>query len=145
MNVLLVTPSVTVLRGICNHLRQLGYDKVARAQTAAKALQRLDEEDFDFVVAGWDLPDQAGLTLVREIRDRWALPTLMISPYDDPDRVLRAVRAGVDGYLLRPLSAEALASSIHRISARTDGATAPRDGATAPRAVARTPTSSSSS
>lgn len=112
---------IRVSRGICNHLRQLGHDEVVYAATAEEALGHLEKKNFDIVVAGWDLPDQAGLTLVETIRDRWVLPTLMVSPHDDPMRVMLAVQAGVDGYLLRPLNLQALASNIRRISARRNG------------------------
>ena len=48
---------------------------------------------------------------------------LMSQRFDDYVQLLE--RARVDGYLLRPFSAAALASSLYRISARNEGKTAP--------------------
>lgn len=42
------------------------------------------------------------------------VPTLMLSPHDDRYRVVQALKAGADGYLLRPFSPKELAAAIDK-------------------------------
>lgn len=119
--VLLAHRSHTVATGIRNHLRELGYEDVIHVRTAGQALRQLEEREVDLLVVGWRLEEGVGIEIVKEVRERPAsasLPVLMVSPHADRDRVMSAVLGGVDGYLLRPFTEEALAARVDQALAR---------------------------
>jgi DNA-binding NarL/FixJ family response regulator len=76
---------------------------VGEASTGAEALEIVDQSRPDVVLLDLGMPDIAGLELARRLRESGSSRPriLVLSMHDDSEYVLRAVRAGVDGYLLK--------------------------------------------
>jgi len=70
--------------------------------TGDEALDRLDQEQPDVVLADVSLPGMSGIELVEEIGRRWpGLPCLMVSGHHTTEYVQRSRDAGARGYLLK--------------------------------------------
>ena len=63
---------------------------VKSADTAAAALAAAEAESFDFVISDLGLPDQSGIELMRELRQRHGLRGIAVSAYGMEDDVARA-------------------------------------------------------
>lgn len=75
---------------------------VGEAATGPAALDEVRRLDPDVVVLDLGLPEQGGLSVLRQLRDGEATcRTLILTMHDESEYVLRAVRLGVDGYLLK--------------------------------------------
>ncbi len=125
MQLLLVEGSPTIASGITNHLKGLGFDRCQCVASADEALRYLREQPVDLLITGWTLAERSGVAFTRQVRARADcrhLPVLMISPHDDHTRVLQALQAGVDGYLLRPFAPADLAAKIEELAVRAPGA-----------------------
>ena len=117
---LVVDDFSTTRRIIKSLLNDLGYHQVAEADDGTTALPLLRNRSFDFLIADWNMPGMAGLELLRHVRrdPRLAkLPVLMLAADAKRDQILEAAQAGVDGYMVKPFTADTLKEKIDRILA----------------------------
>lgn len=117
MEVLLAARNRTVASGITNALYQCGCSVVRHAADVEDALEELRRKAPDLLVAMWNLPPETGVELIKRAHadpECPDVPTLMLSPHDDRYRVVQALKAGADGYLLRPFSPKELAAAIDK-------------------------------
>lgn len=113
MKILLVDDSV-VIRDISTAiLAQLGHTDVETASDGREALAKLGQVSPDLIVVDWNMPGMDGLTFVRELRkfDK-RTPVIMATTEFERRRVIDAVRAGVDDYVVKPYRPELLAERI---------------------------------
>ncbi|RME94124.1 MAG: DNA-binding response regulator [Verrucomicrobia bacterium] len=87
--------------------------------TAEDLLEALaDQPGPDVLLMDVQLPGRSGLEVLPAIRE--ASPktrVVMLTVFDDPDKVFRAVCAGASGYLLKTATAERIVESIREASA----------------------------
>jgi DNA-binding response OmpR family regulator len=89
------------------------------ASDGPEALQILGtDEQFAVAIVDWDLPGMNGIQLVTEIRrhkDRRSLPVIMVSGRPHSSDVGYAIRAGVDDYVIKPFTRDAILRSLIRV------------------------------
>jgi two-component system chemotaxis response regulator CheY len=99
-------------------LDQLGIES-SQAEHGEEALRRLrDGEAYDALLVDWNMPIMDGLELVRALRaeKRFAdLAVLMISSESDPRNIARALMAGADEYLVKPIDTGMLADKLRAL------------------------------
>lgn len=124
MKILIVDDFSTMRRIIKNLLRDLGFTNTAEADDGATALPMLKSGGFDFLVTDWNMPIMSGLDLLREVRadDKLKhLPVLMVTAEAKRDQIITAAQAGVNGYVVKPFTAQALKDKIEKIFERVNG------------------------
>lgn len=90
---------------------------VGDAADGDAALALLDEVDVDVLLLDLRMPRRDGISTLEALRERDAAPpVLVLTTFDDDDLVLRAVRAGAHGYLLKDVSLEQLVRAIHTLA-----------------------------
>jgi|1186.fasta_scaffold58661_2 DNA-binding NarL/FixJ family response regulator len=103
--------------GLRRLLEVEGFD-VAEAVSAQAALRRLQCFAADVVVAGVNLLGPADIDTARDIRAAApATAVLMLSTLADREHVLRAVRAGAAGYLLKASDLTEIVAAIRAVAA----------------------------
>ena len=118
MKILIVDDFSTMRRIIKNLLRDLGFTNTQEADDGLTALPMLKGGDFDFLVTDWNMPGMTGLDLLKEVRadEKLAnLPTLMVTAEAKKDQIVEAAQAGVNGYVVKPFTAQALKEKIEKI------------------------------
>lgn len=125
MRILLVDDSRTIRNIQKNVLAQIGYTDVVEAADGLEALNQIAEHKPELVLVDWNMPNMDGITLVRKIRetDR-KLPLVMVTTEAEKSRVLEAIKAGVNNYVVKPFTAETLSEKITQTLAKTAAATA---------------------
>jgi len=120
MKILLVDDSCTIRNIQKCTLKTLGYEDVAEASDGVEALKVMSECKPDLLLVDWNMPNMDGITLIRKVRetDR-TLPIIMCTTESEKARVLEAVKAGVNGYVVKPFTAQTLAEKINQTMART--------------------------
>lgn len=116
--ILVVDDFSTMRKIVKNVLKQLGYNNIEEAENGAEALQKLRTKKFDFVVADWNMPNMDGLEMLRAIRsdaELKDLPVLMVTAEADKDKVIAAIKAGVNNYIVKPFTAETLKQKMEQI------------------------------
>lgn len=124
MKILIVDDFSTMRRIIKNLLRDLGFTNTAEADDGATALPMLKSGGFDFLVTDWNMPIMSGLDLLRAVRadeELKHLPVLMVTAEAKRDQIIAAAQAGVNGYVVKPFTAQALKDKIEKIFVRVNG------------------------
>ena len=113
IRLLIVDDHEVVRSGLKCMLADTEINIVAEAATAAAALRHALEDELDVVVLDIRLPDSDGLAMLGRIKlDKPRLPILMLSTFDNPTYIARAVALGAAGYLLKGCSRDQLISAI---------------------------------
>lgn len=124
MKILIVDDFSTMRRIIKNLLRDLGFTNTAEADDGATAMPMLQSGGFDFLVTDWNMPIMSGLDLLKAVRadDKLKhLPVLMVTAEAKRDQIIEAAQAGVNGYVVKPFTAQALKDKIDKIFERVNG------------------------
>ncbi len=121
IKILVVDDFSTMRRIVRNLLTELGFSQIAEADDGNTAWPMLKAGDFRFVVTDWNMPGMQGIDLVRAIRadERLAdLPVLMITAEGRREQIIEAAQAGVNGYIVKPFTAQTLKEKMERIFER---------------------------
>lgn len=111
-------------RIIKNLLRDLGFTNTQEADDGSTALPLLKSSDFDFLVTDWNMPGMTGIELLKAVRadeKLQSLPVLMVTAEAKREQIIEAAQAGVNGYVVKPFTAQALKEKIEKIFERVDG------------------------
>ena len=113
--IMIVEDDASLAELLVEELEAEGHE--ARAfESAESALDALDAFEPDVVVSDLQLPGVDGLTLVEQLRDRHAAPSvLMISAYGTVDRAVAALKAGAENFLTKPLDMDHFTLSVERL------------------------------
>ncbi len=91
---------------------------VAQAGDAAEAVELFDRHRPDLTLMDLRLPGRSGLEAILEIRRRHPNSRFIIlTTYEGDEDVYRAIKAGVQGYLLKGMHFEELMSAIRAVHA----------------------------
>ena len=123
MKILIVDDFSTMRRIIKNLLRDLGYTNTHEADDGSSALPVLKGSDFDFLITDWNLPGMTGIELLKAVRadDKLrTLPVLMVTAEAKREQIIEAAQAGVNGYVVKPFTAQALKEKIEKIFERVE-------------------------
>lgn len=118
ISVLLVDDQTLVRSGI-RGLLELSVDirVVAEAVDAASAMQALQQRAYDIMLLDNRMPGETGVELLERMRTQCiAVPTIMLTTFDDDESLLRSLRAGAKGYLLKDISFERLCKAIRQVA-----------------------------
>lgn len=126
MKILLVDDSRTIRNIQKNTLKTLGHEDVLEAADGLEALACLAQQKVDLMLVDWNMPNMDGITLIRKVRETdKATPIIMVTTEAEKSRVIEAVKAGVNNYVVKPFSAETLSEKINQTMAKTTSAAAP--------------------
>jgi DNA-binding NarL/FixJ family response regulator len=114
----LVTDDHELVRsGIKAMLAGTDVDVVAEATSGVEAIERCASENFDVVLLDIRMPGGDGLQALARLRqDHPTLPVLMLTAFENPTYVARALALGATGYLLKETPREQLLNMIRRAS-----------------------------
>ncbi len=115
ISILLVDDDSTVREAVKEMLDGLGFKNIAEAEDGEAALAALRDGEFGLLVTDWNVPKLSGVELVRSIRADDALkgiPVIMVAAEATREQIIAAAEAGVDSYLIQPLTAETLEARI---------------------------------
>jgi two-component system chemotaxis response regulator CheY len=121
MPVLVVDDYNTMIRIICNLLKQLGYQNIDNATDGATALAKLRAGHFGLVISDWNMEPMSGYDLLKEVRADEKLaktPFIMITAESKTENVIAAKRAGVSNYIVKPFNAQTLEHKIAAVFAQ---------------------------
>ena len=122
MKFLVVDDFSTMRRIVKNLLHDLGYPNVTEADDGKTALPMLQAGGFDFLISDWNMPGMSGLDLIKAVRSDAKLaklPVLMLTAEAKREQIIEAAQAGVNGYVIKPFTAETLKEKLDKILGTT--------------------------
>jgi DNA-binding NarL/FixJ family response regulator len=115
VRVLVVDDHEVVRLGLKSLLADSDIKIVAEASTGKEALKLATESKVDVVLLDVRIPEPDGLNVLARIKiDHPAMPIVMLSTYDNPTYIAKAVALGAAGYLLKDVERERLVDVLQR-------------------------------
>jgi DNA-binding NarL/FixJ family response regulator len=91
---------------------------VGEAADGEEALRKVAELDPDVVLMDVRMPRMTGLEALRALRlEAPGRRVVLLTTFDEDAAIIEALRAGVQGFLLKDVSLEELADAIRRVAA----------------------------
>lgn len=118
MKILVVDDFATMRRIIRTILKQLGYDNVEEAEDGLQAYTRLKKGGIDLVITDWNMPNMDGLEFMKRAKSEQGtknIPFLFVTAEAEKEKVVAAVQAGVNNYIVKPFTADVLKEKIDKI------------------------------
>ena len=121
IKILVVDDFSTMRRIVKNLLKQLGFINIEEAEDGAQAYTKLKNGGYGFVVSDWNMPNLDGLGLVKKVRaddELKDIPILMVTAEAEKEKVVAAIQAGVNNYIVKPFTGEILKEKMDKIFER---------------------------
>ncbi|MEA2904053.1 MAG: two-component system, chemotaxis family, chemotaxis protein CheY [Alphaproteobacteria bacterium] len=123
LRILLIDDNQYMRKIVRNLLVNLGIREVYEATDGIAGLDAIRTVAPDIVIIDWDLPLLNGAEFVRIVRSPGVfpmpdIPIIMLTSHGERWRVVEAVRIGVNEYLRKPVSAQALLDRFISILAK---------------------------
>lgn len=116
--VLVVDDSAVMRQIIKKNLKELGFTDLTEAEDGAAGLKKAGEGPFDLIVSDWNMPNMTGLEFLKAVRADAGLKGIafiMVTSEADKEKIMEAVQAGVNQYIVKPFNAVQLEEKIKAI------------------------------
>jgi two-component system chemotaxis response regulator CheY len=115
---LVVDDSKTIRTILSRTLTQLGYE-VRQAENGREAMEVLAaEKAVTLVLTDWNMPEMNGLEVVKQIRKKPELASLvivMVTTETEMDHMAAALEAGANEYVMKPFTKEILLEKLQLV------------------------------
>jgi two-component system, chemotaxis family, chemotaxis protein CheY len=99
-------------------LGEIGFS-VDQAGNGREGLEHLQAHGApDVVLVDWNMPEMSGFEFVQAVRanrDYDAVRLIMVTTETEMTRVVKALGAGLDAYVMKPFTKEAVVEQLERI------------------------------
>lgn len=122
MKILVVDDSRIMRNIVKNTLLSIGIevDDFFEASDGAEAYKIIHNHPVDLLLLDWNMPMLNGLELVQRLRrepEYASLPIIMVTSEAAKYNVIEAVKAGVNDYLVKPVTETKLRDKVNHILA----------------------------
>lgn len=125
IKILVVDDFPTMRRIVKNLLNQLGFKNIEEAEDGMQAFNKLQSGEFSLVVSDWNMPNMEGIDLLRKVRQSQeplcSIPFLMVTAEAEKEKVIEAIKSGVDNYIVKPFTLEVLKEKLEKIAEKKPG------------------------
>lgn len=111
MKILVVEDDQIIRDGICEYLSEFGY-RMIEAKDGREALFYFEHQDIQLVILDIQIPFMNGLEVLKKIREKSALPILMLTAFSDEEYKIDAFTSLADGYIEKPFSLPVLKARV---------------------------------
>ena len=117
-----VEDEVYMREELCNMLQKDGYlvEAITEFEDAARLLAALRP---DLVILDLNLPEISGFQICQELKNKAAIPVLVLTSRDQVKDELQAFHLGADEYLTKPCRKDRLLARVSNILKRYEGRT----------------------
>ena len=117
-----VEDEVYMREELCNMLQKDGYlvEAITEFEDAARLLAALRP---DLVILDLNLPEISGFQICQELKNKTAIPVLVLTSRDQVMDELQAFQLGADEYLTKPCRKDRLLARVSNILKRYEGRT----------------------
>lgn len=119
MKIMLIDDSRTMRNIQRSVLSQLGFTAIEEACDGQDAMSKVVAYAPDLILCDWNMPNMDGLTFVKTFRQQnKATPVIMVTTESEKARVIEAIKAGVNNYVIKPFTPDLLSQRINETMAK---------------------------
>jgi DNA-binding response OmpR family regulator len=109
-------PAITELLSML--LQTQGFE-VFTSNSGEDGIKKIRDKSLHIVILDLMMPGVDGWQVCKTVREFSNVPIIILSALNDPDMIARALDAGADDYLVKPISSNVLVAHINRLIRRT--------------------------
>ena len=117
INILIIEDNEETILLMEDILQEYGF-KTTSVITVTDGISYITQKKYDIVLLDLNLPDFTGFELLTSIKNRVAIPIIVISAYSDTQTKVKALRFGASDYMVKPIDFEELEARIWAILGR---------------------------
>ncbi|MCA9281499.1 MAG: response regulator [Phycisphaeraceae bacterium] len=115
MKVLIVDDSKTMRSIVKNCLGGIGYSDVEEACDGQDALEKVAQCKPGLILLDWNMPNMNGIDFLKAYRAKGGkAPVVMVTTESEKARVIDAIRAGANDFVVKPFTPDVLAKHVNR-------------------------------
>lgn len=123
---LLVVDDDTRIRDLLSrYLTDQGF-RITVAADAAEARRKLEGLNFDLIILDVMMPGESGLSLTEAMREKRAIPIILLTARAEAESRIAGLEAGADDYLPKPFDPRELVLRVNNILRRNMSADTPK-------------------
>ena len=117
MKVLIVDDESLIREVIREYCHNEGYETL-EAENGIEALDILAKNTVNVIILDIMMPQMDGYTFFREMKEKYQIPTIVVSARNDEYDKLQGFDLGIDDYLTKPFSPRELIARIKAVTKR---------------------------
>ncbi len=119
MKVLVVDDSVVMREVVIGALEKEGMTDIGQAGDGQEAVAAVMSEDYGLVLMDWNMPTMSGYEAVKAIRAGGKkMPIIMVTTEAEKARIIDALKAGANSYIIKPFKPETIVAKIQDVLAK---------------------------
>ena len=119
MKALVVDDSAVMRKVMIGALARAGIVDVGQAADGKEAVLAVQTGEYGLVLLDWNMPNMLGIDALKEIRaNGQKVPVIMVTTEAEKARVIEALRAGANNYIIKPFEPAAIVTKIQETLAK---------------------------
>ena len=112
MRVLIIDDHALFRVGLQGLLEQRGIEVADAVASGVEGIQRAQELQPDIILLDLRMPDMGGLEVLQKLREmETSIPVVMLTTSNDEADLIKSLRSGAQGYLLKDMEPDELVSA----------------------------------
>lgn len=113
MKALVVDDSAVMRKVLIGALSRADIIDVDQAADGKEAVDFCKENEYGLVLMDWNMPNMLGIDAVKAIRGLGsAVPIIMVTTEAEKSRVVEALKAGANNYIIKPFEPTTIVEKI---------------------------------
>lgn len=116
MRVLIIDDHALFRVGLQGLLEQRGIEVADAVASGTEGIQRAEELKPDIILLDLRMPDMGGLEVLQKLREKESsIPVVMLTTSNEEADLIKSLRSGAQGYLLKDMEPDELVSALRDI------------------------------
>ncbi|MGZ3689448.1 MAG: response regulator [Bdellovibrionota bacterium] len=121
INILVVDDVQAMRVQIKDLLKSFGFRNITAVEGGGAAKKTLEDTAFQLILCDWHMTPTDGLEFLKYVRAHPNYKTvsfIMITAEGTKEKVVEAIKSGVDDYLMKPLTIEQIQNKVYGVLSR---------------------------
>ncbi len=120
MKALVVDDSAVMRKVLIGALGRANIMEVDQASDGQEAVTAASQVEYGLILMDWNMPNMLGIDAVKAIRASGKkMPIIMVTTEAEKSRVIDALKAGADNYIIKPFEPSTIVSKIQEVLSKT--------------------------
>ena len=122
MRIVVIEDEGAIREGLVNMINsRTRHQVVGICKNGIEGIAAIEKEKPDCVITDIRMEEMDGLEMLKILHDKKIMPySIILSGYSDFEYARKALRLGVEEYLLKPISIDMLKTSLHKIEEKLE-------------------------